>query len=126
MPRPSTEPNLPPSLQTYYQKQQEYAGLQALREASANLVQRAEKLAEMSHIMANGGEAIGEVMKNWPHVFSVLNLFTSQMEQKSNSPSRHEGEEEQGPLPCLVRLPYGGETSTTETSQNTSLDKHQQ
>lgn len=56
MSRPSIEMNLPPSLLNFYQKQQEYAGLQALREASADLVARAEKLAEMSNVMADGGE----------------------------------------------------------------------
>lgn len=54
------------------------------------MVQRVEKLAGMSSIMADGGEcashgtmrriiadegALGQVLKNWPHVFSVLNLF---------------------------------------------------
>lgn len=93
MSRPSIEMNLPPSLLNFYQKQQEYAGLQALREASADLVARAEKLAEMSNIMADGGEgkrfrwsmmedhylnciAIGGVLRNWPHVFSILSLFS--------------------------------------------------
>lgn len=90
-----TGTNLTPSLQTLLQKQQEHAGLQALREASAELLARVEKLAEMSNIMADGGEggsprvwctftitrsmlkdvAIGDVLKNWPHVFSILNLF---------------------------------------------------
>jgi hypothetical protein len=49
-------PNLPPSVQILFQKQQEYAALQALKEASADMVNRVEKLAEMSHIMADGGE----------------------------------------------------------------------
>jgi hypothetical protein len=48
--------NLTPSLQTLLQKQQEHAGLQALREASAELLARVEKLAEMSNVMADGGE----------------------------------------------------------------------
>lgn len=48
--------NLSPSYQVLYQKQQEYAGLQALRESSANLLSRVEQLAEMSNIMADGGE----------------------------------------------------------------------
>jgi len=50
--------NLPPSLQILYQKQQEYSGLQALKEASGEMVSRVEKLAEMSHIMADGGEGL--------------------------------------------------------------------
>lgn len=47
---------LPPSLQMLYQKQQEYAALQALKEASEALVTRADRLAEMSTTMAEGGE----------------------------------------------------------------------
>lgn len=47
---------LTPSLQTLLQKQQEHAGLQALREASGDLLARAEELAKMSNIMADGGE----------------------------------------------------------------------
>ena len=48
--------NLPPSYQTLLQKQQEHAGLQALKEASGDMVRRVEKLAEMSNVMADGGE----------------------------------------------------------------------
>ncbi|WVQ81753.1 hypothetical protein IAT38_003878 [Cryptococcus sp. DSM 104549] len=106
-----SQPSLPPSLQNLYQKQQEYAGLQALREASGDLVARMEKIAEMTNIMADGGEAFGGVLRNWPHVFSILNLFDTQIEQRSTSPSRQDEEPEE-PLPCLVRLPYGGETSS--------------
>ncbi|OWT41964.1 DASH complex subunit DAD2 [Cryptococcus neoformans Tu401-1] len=119
MSRPSIEMNLPPSLLNFYQKQQEYAGLQALREASADLVARAEKLAEMSNIMADGGEAIGGVLRNWPHVFSILSLFTAQMEKSPGDRSRQEDEDEE-PLPCLVRLAYGGETASVEGSAPTT------
>lgn len=48
--------NLPPIYQTYLQKQQEYAGLQALKEASGEMIHRVEQLAGMSSIMADGGE----------------------------------------------------------------------
>lgn len=48
-----------PSQLMLYQKQQEHAGLQALRQASAQLVERVEKLGEMSNVMADGGE--GEI-----------------------------------------------------------------
>ncbi|ORY21107.1 DASH complex subunit Dad2-domain-containing protein [Naematelia encephala] len=105
--------SLPPSLQILLQKQQEHAGLQALKESSAELLQRVEKLAEMSNIMADGGEAIGAVLKNWPHVFSVLNLFDKPPSPPS-SPSRTTDrldEEPPEPLPQLVRLPYGGSTN---------------
>jgi DASH complex subunit DAD2 len=52
----SAPTHLSPSLQILWQKQQEYSGLQALKEASGDMVARVEKLAEMSHIMADGGE----------------------------------------------------------------------
>ena len=48
--------NLSPSHHILLQKQQEYAGLVQLREASAELLNKVEKLSEMSHIMADGGE----------------------------------------------------------------------
>lgn len=50
--------SLTPSQQMLYQKQQEHSGLQALLEASSQLVQRIEKLAEMSNVMADGGEGM--------------------------------------------------------------------
>ena len=49
-------PALTTSQHVLLQKQQEYAGLQALRESSADMVARVEKLGEMSSIMADGGE----------------------------------------------------------------------
>ena len=55
-------PALTTSQHVLLQKQQEYAGLQALRESSAEMVQRVEKLGEMSSIMADGGE--GEFCNN--------------------------------------------------------------
>jgi len=60
-------PNLTTSQHVLLQKQQEYAGLQALRESSADMVARVEKLGEMSSIMADGGE--GE--SDSPFPFSV-------------------------------------------------------
>ena len=85
------------SHQILLQKQHEHQGLLALRDASTELLEQIEKLASMSNIMADGGEgtssetlpalsasdlcadgaflAIGQVMKNWPHVFAILNLF---------------------------------------------------
>lgn len=77
--------NLPPSLQLLLQKQQEHSGLQALREASGDLVKRVEKLAESTNVMADGGKgkclpspvpkltpAIGDVMQNWSYVWTIL------------------------------------------------------
>jgi hypothetical protein len=50
--------NLSTAHQILLQKQQEHAALQALRESSAILLQRVEQLAEMSNIMADGGEGM--------------------------------------------------------------------
>jgi hypothetical protein len=55
--KPLNPQSLPPSLQILLQKQQEHAALQALKEASGSLVERVEKLAAMSNIMADGGES---------------------------------------------------------------------
>jgi DASH complex subunit DAD2 len=51
----------------FLQKQKEHAGLQALRESSALLLQRVEQLAEMSNIMADGGEGefLSQLGKHW-------------------------------------------------------------
>ncbi len=38
------------------EKQQEHAGLQALKEASGDLLERVEELAKMGNVMADGGE----------------------------------------------------------------------
>ncbi|ORX36583.1 hypothetical protein BD324DRAFT_651073 [Kockovaella imperatae] len=96
--------SLPPAHQLLLQKQREHLGLLQLRDASKDLLERVEKLAEMNHIMADGGEAIGQVMKNWPHVFGILNLF-------DKPPGETRADEEAEPIPTLVRIPY---TSTEE------------
>lgn len=66
---------LTPSQVRLLEKQQEYHGLLELRRASQSMLERMEELARMSSVMADGGEAIGSVLRNWPHVFSILNLF---------------------------------------------------
>ena len=144
--------NLPASYHVLLQKQQEHAGLQALKEASAEMVQRVEKLAEMSSVMADGGEseyfggrwggvrrgawltsALGQVLQNWPHVFSIINLFgkypqirlalavrlcsehADRPQETPTSPGgtpQHDEEELAEPVPPLIRLPYGGESAS--------------
>lgn len=87
-PRASVASHIPPSLAhvegidqltasqvRLLEKQQEYHGLQELRRASATMLERMEEIARMSSVMADGGAAIGSVLRNWPHVFSILNLF---------------------------------------------------
>lgn len=66
---------LTPSQVRLLEKQQEYHGLVELRRASLNMLEKMEELARMSSVMGDGGEAIGSVLRNWPHVFSILNLF---------------------------------------------------
>jgi DASH complex subunit DAD2 len=58
-----------------YEKQQEYASLLALRQASGQMLDRVEELGKMSQIMADGGQAVSSVLRNWNQVFSILNLF---------------------------------------------------
>jgi hypothetical protein len=50
--------NLTPTQIRLYEKQQEHASLQALKEASGQMLERVEELARMSHVMADGG--VGE------------------------------------------------------------------
>jgi DASH complex subunit DAD2 len=102
---------LTPSQVRLLEKQQEYHGLLELRRASLSMLERMEELARMSSVMADGGEAIGSVLRNWPHVFSILNLFR-----------------EFSCLPFLVRSTYGSsmllptpaamQAPTTKTSQD--------
>lgn len=47
--------NLTPTQIRLYEKQQEHASLQALKEASGQMLERVEELARMSHVMADGG-----------------------------------------------------------------------
>jgi len=60
-------PGLTTAQEIFLQKQKEHAGLQALRESSALLLQRVEQLAEMSNIMADGGEgeSLSRFQKQW-------------------------------------------------------------
>lgn len=69
---------LTPTQLRLLEKQQEHAGLQALKEASGNLLEKVEELAKMGNVMADGGE--GESI-NQPAPFhdrwdSVLNCAT--------------------------------------------------
>lgn len=70
-------PALTTSQHVLLQKQQEYAGLQALRESSADMVARVEKLGKMSSIMADGGEGefvFSLVVALWPGVSGLSAL----------------------------------------------------
>ena len=65
--------NLTPTQIRLYEKQQEHASLQALKEASGQMLERVEELASMSHVMADGGAgecALGQKTK--VNVWGVL------------------------------------------------------
>ncbi|CAK9786459.1 unnamed protein product [Cutaneotrichosporon oleaginosum] len=90
-----------PALLRLYHKQQEYSGLQALKEATEGMLSKANTLAEQSNMMADGGEAIGRVLQHWTYVQHILD----QMKRYADT-----GEDEQPePLPQMVRLAYTGE-----------------
>ncbi|KAL1405373.1 DASH complex subunit dad2 [Vanrija albida] len=114
--RPLDVSTLPPSLQLLHQKQQEYASLQALREESARLVARVEKLAEMSNVMADGGAAIGSVLASWPYVFKILEQIGALCAAaklttgEGRAPAPPEAEADDEAVPLMVRLPYTNES----------------
>lgn len=45
-----------PALLRLYHKQQEYSGLQALKEATEGMLAKADRLADQSNMVADGGE----------------------------------------------------------------------
>lgn len=45
-----------PALLRLFHKQQEHSGLQALKEATEQMLSKADTLAEQSNMMADGGE----------------------------------------------------------------------
>ncbi|BEI81328.1 hypothetical protein CcaverHIS002_0204880 [Cutaneotrichosporon cavernicola] len=90
-----------PTLLKLYHKQQEHSGLQALKEATEGMLAKADKLAEQSNMMADGGEAIGAVLRHWTYVQSILD----KMKQYAVTTE----DEEPEPLPPMVRLAYTGE-----------------
>lgn len=51
----SNTQDLTPTQLRLLEKQQEYASLQALKEASGNMLERIEQVAKMSNVMADGG-----------------------------------------------------------------------
>ncbi|GMK57240.1 hypothetical protein CspeluHIS016_0400740 [Cutaneotrichosporon spelunceum] len=91
-----------PTLLRLYHKQQEHSGLQALKEATERMLSKADKLAEQSTMMADGGKAIGEVLQHWAYVQSILGRIK---EHAVNT----DDDEEPEPLPMMVRLAYTGE-----------------
>ena len=67
-------------------------------------------------VQADPRSAIGEVMKNWPHVFAILNMLgyfllpvkptPSTADLNADKPSEGAVDGEVDPIPKLVRLPY--------------------
>ncbi|KAJ9105188.1 hypothetical protein QFC19_003648 [Naganishia cerealis] len=119
-PRASMASHIPPSLAhiegidqltptqvRLLEKQQEYHGLVELKKASLNMLEKMEDLARMSSVMADGGEAIGSVLRNWPHVFSILNLFPAVQAPKPNNVQEDdEPDAKAESIPPLVRIPF--------------------
>ncbi|KAJ9106243.1 hypothetical protein QFC21_001388 [Naganishia friedmannii] len=119
-PRASTASHVPPSLAhiegidqltptqvRLLEKQQEYHGLVELKKASLNMLAKMEDLARMTSVMADGGEAIGSVLRNWPHVFSILNLFPAvQAPKPNNAQDDDEHDTKAETIPPLVRIPF--------------------
>ncbi|GHJ88439.1 hypothetical protein NliqN6_4841 [Naganishia liquefaciens] len=130
-PRASVVSHIPPSLAhvegidlltasqvRLLEKQQEYHGLLELRRASATMLERMEELARMSSVMADGGAAIGSVLRNWPHVFSILNLFpATQISATTSTQDDGESETKVQSIPPLVRIPYTQNGQQAEEQQ---------
>ncbi|TIB64918.1 hypothetical protein E3P77_02896 [Wallemia ichthyophaga] len=55
----------------------ELHGLEQVKEASGELLERVEGLADEAHKLAQGGEAVGKVLGVWEELFSVIRLMGS-------------------------------------------------
>ena len=97
------------------------------------MVEKARRPQSVSYVSRADREnlAVGAVLRNWPHVFSILNLFgeygmypyealivakssSSRLDKPLSPPSSpsqmaKRGDEADEPIPQLVRLPYAGE-----------------
>ena len=90
----------------------------------------------MSSVMADGGAAIGSVLRNWPHVFSILNLFresgvsihrdpdtddsfSAATQTSATTSTQDDGESETKvqSIPPLVRIPYTQNGQQAEEQQ---------
>lgn len=56
----------------------ELHGLEQVKDATSQLLERVEGLAEEAHKLAEGGEAVGKVLCVWEELFSVIRLMGSE------------------------------------------------
>ncbi|TIB99576.1 hypothetical protein E3Q18_01449 [Wallemia mellicola] len=61
----------------------ELHGLEQVKGATSQLLERVEGLAEEAHTLAEGGEAVGKVLGVWEELFSVIRLMGSITNQQS-------------------------------------------
>ena len=52
----------------------ELYGLERVKESTSKLLENVEGLADESHTLAQGGEAVGKVLGVWEELFSVIRL----------------------------------------------------
>ncbi|GLB37301.1 putative DASH complex subunit Dad2 [Lyophyllum shimeji] len=71
------------------EKKKEFDAVSALERASALYLERIEGLGEDCDIMADSGQAHGQVLEQWPRMFQILSLFLA---------SRNANDETAGPL----------------------------
>ncbi|KAG5729522.1 hypothetical protein E4T56_gene4602 [Termitomyces sp. T112] len=57
------------------EKKKEYDAVSALERATALYLERIEGLSEDCNVMADAGEAHGQVLEQWPKMFRILSLF---------------------------------------------------
>ncbi|RXW15423.1 hypothetical protein EST38_g10426 [Candolleomyces aberdarensis] len=84
------------------EKKKEFDAVSALERASALYLERISALADDCVVMADAGEAHGQVLAQWPRMFEILGQFLATRQQL-------EGDETQSDAPIggerLVRLP---------------------
>uniref|UniRef100_A0A060T671 DASH complex subunit DAD2 n=1 Tax=Blastobotrys adeninivorans TaxID=409370 RepID=A0A060T671_BLAAD len=84
-------------------KKEELRNLQQLELASAQLVDQLEAMKDKIETMADGAQAIGEVMNNWQKVLRAVSLASTGV--RSFAVQTETGEEEEELLPeALVRI----------------------
>ncbi|KAG5638809.1 hypothetical protein H0H81_010038 [Sphagnurus paluster] len=58
------------------EKKKEFDAVSALEHASALYLERIEGLGEDCEVMADAGQAHGQVLEQWPKMFEILSLFS--------------------------------------------------
>ncbi|KAK7037574.1 hypothetical protein VNI00_011066 [Paramarasmius palmivorus] len=110
----SSQANSAANLAKLLEKKKEYEGVAALDKASTAFLERITGLMEDADVMANAGEALGQVLEQWPKMFQILNLYLS---SRADASEGQETESEQGQM--LVRIPID------ELQQMNGNDSHE-